>query len=103
MPVLAGAPRRPGARPLPNDPSAALPDGTAVADVAAFRAALGKRESEVIRGLCEKLLTYGTRRLMEPSDRGEIDRIVARLQADGGGLRSLGHLVVRSRLFTGRP
>lgn len=74
MPVLAGAPRRPGARPLPIDPSAALPDGTAVA---AFRAALGKRESEVIRGLCEKLLTYGTRRLMEPSDRGEIDRIVA--------------------------
>ena len=95
--------RRPGARPLPIDPSATLPDGTAVDDVAAFRAALGERELELTRGLCEKLLTYGTGRLMEPGDRGELDRIVARLQADGGGLRSLVHLVVQSRLFTGRP
>ena len=71
--------------------------------MAAFRAALGERELELTRGLCEKLLTYGTGRLMEPGDRGELDRIVARLQADGGGLRSLVHLVVQSRLFTGRP
>ncbi|MFM7034945.1 MAG: DUF1585 domain-containing protein, partial [Planctomycetia bacterium] len=44
-------------------------------------------------------LTYGTGRLMEPGDRGEIDRIVARLAESQGGLRDLVTLAVESEIF----
>ena len=89
----------PGEKNLPVDPSATMANGRQVPDITAFRRMLLEREDEVTRSLCEKLLTYGTGRLMEPGDRGEIDSLVARLKKRNGGLRDLIELVVLSPVF----
>ena len=91
-----------GPKKLKVDPSATMANGQQVPDIAAFRAMLLEREPQVTRALCEKLLTYGTGRLMEPGDRGEIDRLVARLAESQGGLRDLVKLVVESDIFLAR-
>ncbi|MFP6611898.1 MAG: DUF1585 domain-containing protein, partial [Pirellulales bacterium] len=57
------------------------------------------RQKDVTRCLCEKLLTYGSGRLLEPTDRGEVDRILAELDQQGNRLRDLIQLVVRSEVF----
>ncbi len=54
------------------------------------------------RSLIEQLLTYATGRHMEETDRFEIDDILARLQADGGGLRSMVIEVLTSETFRSR-
>ena len=53
----------------------------------------------VTRCLTEKLLTYASGRILEPTDRGEVDAIVAKLQTRGNGVRDLVKLVARSRIF----
>lgn len=84
---------------LKVDPSAELPDGTAVKDVAGLKAALLKKELQVIRHLTEKLLVYGTGRRLEATDRGEVDRIIADLDKSGNKMRDLVKLVVGSKTF----
>jgi hypothetical protein len=84
---------------LKVDPSAELPDGTAVKDVAALKQALLKKEPQVVRHLTEKLLVYGTGRRLEASDRGEVDRILADLEKSGNKMRDLVKLVATSKLF----
>ncbi|MFM7137973.1 MAG: DUF1588 domain-containing protein [Planctomycetota bacterium] len=88
-----------GPKNLRVDPTSTMANGEQVADIAALRAVLLKRQPQVTCALCEKLLTYGTGRLMEPSDRGEIERIAARLAKSKGGLRDLVKLVVESEIF----
>lgn len=84
---------------LPVDPSTEFSDGEVILDVAALQKALLKRERQVARGLTEKLLTYGSGRLLSPADRGEVDRIADQLSSQGFGLRDLVHLVVQSEIF----
>jgi hypothetical protein len=91
-----------GPKKLKVDPSATMANGEHVPDIAALRAMLRDREPQVTRALCEKLLTYGTGRLMEPGDRGEIDQLVTKLAESKGGLRDLVKLVVESRIFLAR-
>jgi hypothetical protein len=81
------------------DPSAELPDGIPVKDIAELKSALLKQESQIVRHLTEKLLVYGTGRRLEAADRGEVDLVVADVAARGSRLRDLIQRVVRSRLF----
>jgi hypothetical protein len=90
---------RDGGGKLKVEPSAELPDGTAVQDVTALKAALLKKEPQVTRHLTEKLLVYGTGRRLEPADRGEVDRIVADLDKSGNKTRDLVKLVAQSKTF----
>ncbi len=89
----------PGPKKLKVDPTATMANGEKVPDIKAFRGMLLEREPQVTRSLCEKLLVYGTGRLMEPGDRGELDRIVNTLADSRGGLRDLVMLVVESDVF----
>lgn len=81
------------------DASAVMADGTQVEDIVALKQTLLTREDDVARCLTKKLLAYGSGRLLEPTDRGEVDRIVAELQARSGGIRDLIQLVVLSEVF----
>ena len=87
---------------LPVDPSATLANGRKIRDLTEFKAMLLEREPQVVRCLAEKLLTYATGRLLEPGDRGEIDRLVTDLAPGGNRLRDLVHQIVRSEIFLGR-
>jgi len=81
------------------DPSATLIGGRKLDDIAALKKWLMERESLITHNLADKLLTYATGRLMEPADRGEVDRIVQQLHDQSGGMRDLIHLAVQSPLF----
>ncbi len=84
---------------LQIDPSATLATGERVDGIVAFRKMLLARQPDVTRCLCEKLLTYASGRLLEPGDRGEVDRIVGEVERKGSRLRDLIKLVVRSDVF----
>lgn len=81
------------------DPSSTLIGGRQLDDIAALKKWLLERESLVTHNLTDKLLTYATGRLMEPTDRGEVDHIVRQLRDRSGGVRDLIHLVVQSPVF----
>jgi hypothetical protein len=81
------------------DPSAELPNGEPLADIVALRKYLLTRENQVTRNLCEKLISYATGRMIEPTDRGEVEHVLKQLQEKRGGLRDLVHLVVQSKAF----
>ncbi len=86
----------------PIDPTASLMDGREIKDLLEFKALLLEREPLVVRCLTEKMLTYASGRLLEASDRGEVNRIVAELKQNGNRLRELVHLVVESDVFLNR-
>ena len=79
--------------------SARMANGELLEDIVEFKQMLLAREQEVTRCLAEKLLSYSSGRLMEPLDRGEVDRIVRELANTNGGLRDLIKLVVQSEIF----
>ncbi|MFP6766364.1 MAG: DUF1585 domain-containing protein [Planctomycetaceae bacterium] len=81
------------------DASTTLADGRKVEDIVAFKKVLLARESDITRCLTQKLLIYGSGRILEPTDRGEVDRIVTELDAQSGGIRDLIKLVVQSEVF----
>ena len=81
------------------DPSAELPNGETLADIAALKKYLLGKENLVTRNLCEKLLSHATGRVVERSDRAEVERMVRQLGEKNGGIRDLVHLVVQSKAF----
>ena len=81
------------------DTTAILPNGRQVNNLTEFKALLLERESQVVRCLTEKMLTYATGRLLEAGDRAAVDRIMKDLEKGGNRLRDLIHLVVQSELF----
>ena len=81
------------------DPSSAMADGRAFADIIEFKEVLVEREELLVRCLTEKLLVYASGRALEPADRGEVDQIVRALDAGGPRLRDLITLIVRSEVF----
>ena len=84
---------------LPVDTSSTLSNGREVKDLTDFKAMLLERESQVAHCLTEKLMIYATGRLLEASDRGEIDRIISELKMKDNRLRDLVHLIVQSEIF----
>ena len=81
------------------DASATLTTGRQIKDITDFKKMLMDRKPQVTRCLIEKLLTYSSGRLLEPTDRGEVDKIVAKLEAKGEGVRDLIKLVAQSDIF----
>jgi len=73
--------------------------GEEIKDIVAFKKLLLTREKDVARSLTEKLLTYSSGRILEPTDRGEVDSIVDKLGKQGNRLRDLIRLVVQSEVF----
>ncbi|MDP6505469.1 MAG: DUF1588 domain-containing protein, partial [Planctomycetota bacterium] len=73
--------------------------GEEIKDIVAFKKLLLTREKDVARSLTEKLLTYSSGRILEPTDRGEVDSIVDNIEKHGNRLRDLIKLVVRSEVF----
>mgnify|MGYP003762656869 CR=1 FL=1 len=73
--------------------------GRQVADVIEFKKMLMDREELVIRCLAGKMLAYSSGRILESTDRGDVDEIVRKLQDKGNGIRDLVKLVVQSDVF----
>lgn len=84
---------------VPVDCSGELPDGSSFESMGEFRNILLERRPQITRALTTKLLSLGTGRRMEPGDRREIDRIVNRLEEQGGGFRDLIELIATSSIF----
>ncbi len=81
------------------DASGQLPNGQSFENVAELKTILSDRIDQFSRCLTEKLLAYSMGRVIEISDRPEIDRIVAELDERGNGLEDLVLLVVESDAF----
>jgi hypothetical protein len=81
------------------DPSATLIGGRQIEDIAALKNWLLERETLVTQHLTSTMLTYATGRVMQATDRSEVERIVRELQKNPSGLRDLIHFVVQSELF----
>ena len=82
------------------DPSGTLPSGEQYTDFVTFKQVLSDTRRDLfIRNLIEKLMTYATGRLLEQSDRYDIDDLFRRVDAEGGGLRTLVVAVLTSETF----
>ena len=81
------------------DASGELPDGRRFSDIDAFKRMLMERQEQVVRNLIQNLLAYATGAGVQFADRATVETIVARLQSQDGGLRSLIHEIVQSQVF----
>ncbi|MGC3966211.1 MAG: DUF1592 domain-containing protein [Pirellulales bacterium] len=81
------------------DNSGRLPDGRTFAGINEFQTLLAADAGPLLKNLAEQLCVYATGRPIGFGDRAEIAAIVNRTQAKGGGIRTLIHEVVQSRLF----
>lgn len=83
----------------PIDTKSTTTTGREISDIVEFKEMLKEREPQIVRCLTEKMLTYATGRRLEPTDRGEINRIIGDLGKKQNRLRDLVHFVVKSDLF----
>lgn len=81
------------------DASSRLSSGAEINGIEGLKRELLGRRELFARSLASKMLGYASGRLLEATDRGEVDRIVAALAEQGYGLRDLVHLVVASEIF----
>jgi len=76
-----------------------MPNGDQFADVNEFRQLLLLQQDEFSRCLTEKLMTYALGRKLDISDRPALDKILATLKREQGGLHDLIRLIVLSEPF----
>ncbi len=81
------------------DSSGMFADGRTFANINQFQELLAADTQRLLKNLAEQFVVYSTGRPIGFGDRGEINAIVNRTQQKGGGLRSLLHEVVQSKLF----
>ena len=81
------------------DPSGVLPDGRTFNSIQEFQKLLAADTQKLLKNLAEQFCIYATGRPVGFSDRAEIAGIVDRTQKKGGGIRTLIHELVQSRLF----
>jgi hypothetical protein len=85
------------------DTTGEFASGETYGDFAGFRDILhDKRNEQFTRHLIRSLLSYSTGRLMEPADEFAIDRIQAKVEKQGLGLRSLVVECLTSDVFRSR-
>ncbi len=83
----------------PVDCSGQTSGGLRFADINDFKRLMLADKDQVARCLVEKLIIYSTGAPVSFSDRAEVDRIVAKVVSEGGGLRTLVHEVAASEVF----
>ena len=83
----------------PVDSSGVLPDERQFKDIAEFQALLAADSARLLKNLAEQFAIYSTGRDIAFSDREQIAAIVANTQKHGGGIRTLIHELIQSRLF----
>lgn len=81
------------------DPSDVLPDGRSFEGVEEYQDLLAAEPEVLLKNLAKQLAVYGTGRDVAFSDREQIEAIVQRTQENGGGIRTLIHELIQSRLF----
>lgn len=86
----------------PVDSSGELTDGRTFADVREYQTLLAAEPERLLRNLAQQLLVYSTGREIAFGDRDDLEDVVRRTLARGGGIRTLIHEVVQSRLFVGK-
>lgn len=85
------------------DPSGTFPSGETYANFSDFKQLLsGTRSDFLVRHMVETMLSYATGRLMEHTDRSEIDRIAQKVKEDSAGLRTMVVEVLSSETFLSR-
>ena len=81
------------------DTAGELPGGVTIANLAEFKKWMVEHETFFLRTLTSRLLTHGTGRQMDRSERAEIDEIISRLESVEYPMRSLIEEVVTSDIF----
>lgn len=84
------------------DSSGTLPDGRTFAGFAQFRDLLAADRDALLTNLARQLAVYSTGRGLSFADRDEIAGVVAATNKNGGGIRTLLHELVQTRLFRAR-
>jgi len=75
------------------------PDGRTFETIEDYKAILMDQKNQIARNLASKLLTYATGADVQYADREVIDQIVAKVQTNNFGFRTLIHEIVQSRPF----
>lgn len=86
----------------PVDASGTLPDGRAFAGIAEYQNRLAADRDRLLTNLARQFAVYGTGRPVSFADRESITALVASTQKQGGGVRTLLHELIQSRLFQTR-
>jgi hypothetical protein len=81
------------------DASGVLPDGRKFGGIKELQDLLAADRGPLLKNLARQFAVYGTGRPVSFSDREQITAIVANTLKKGGGIRTLIHELVRSRLF----
>jgi len=81
------------------DASGRLADGQEFENIDEFKRLLRQREEQVARNVTRNLLIYATGGGIQFADRDVVEKILARLKSQGGGLRTLVHEIVQSETF----
>ncbi|MEQ2006696.1 MAG: DUF1592 domain-containing protein [Limisphaerales bacterium] len=84
------------------DASGELADGRKFGDIAEFQTLLASSPRPLLLNLAQQLTIYSTGRPLAFSDRASLDDLVVRVEKQGGGIRTLIHELVQSRLFQTR-
>jgi hypothetical protein len=84
------------------DSSGALPDGRHFTGFIEFRVLLAANKDALLANLARQLAVYATGRGVSFADRDEVAAIIGTTNQHGGGMRTLVHELVESRLFRTR-
>ncbi|MEO8495659.1 MAG: DUF1592 domain-containing protein [Planctomycetota bacterium] len=84
---------------LPVDASGMTDHREPFHDIREYKKLLANQESQIAKGLTEKLLTYATGRQLRFADRATVNKIVENSGQKNVGLRELIHEVVQSEIF----
>ena len=84
------------------DASGVLPDGRKFAGIAGLQDLLAAQPDALSENLVRQFAVYSTGRGVSFADRDEVAGIVAGANKNGGGVRTLVHELVQSKLFRTR-
>ncbi|MCA8987682.1 MAG: DUF1592 domain-containing protein [Planctomycetaceae bacterium] len=84
------------------DPAGTLPDGQQFQDICEFQQLAAADSHLLLTNMARQFAVYSTGREIRYRDRAAVREIVARVESQGGGLRTLIHELVQSELFQTR-
>jgi len=87
---------------VPLDVTGELPDGSKFKGVTGLQTFLMSRKQAVVRGMLDRLLTYGIGRGIERYDQCDLDKMTSRTLNRGGRFSQLLAEVIRSKAFRTR-